>query len=310
MHGHGFTERARLDHLGATDDKSNRRDFPAWHFAMLNDEKRNGAIESAIAALDLQGKTVFEIGTGSGIVALLFAKHGAEHVFTCEMNPNLARVAEEIIAQSPYRNRITVLQMPSWDVVDSKLLPATPDVIFTETVDCGIVGEGFCTIRKDIRRLAGPHTLVLPTCIEQHGALIESPAICGLNQVSEIAGFDVSSLNRFSTSAYFPIRAALYPYRPLSAWQVVRTYDYHRDDENLRCLVRAEQSGVAHGLMTWFMLFFGDYAVSNAIGHNSHWHQAFHPFPEPRPIEAGESFRLHIDDRGAALLHGPLAAAG
>lgn len=307
MHGHGFTDRARLDDLGASEGNANQRDFPSWHFAMLNDEQRNAAIEGAIAALDLHGKTVFEIGTGSGIVALLFAKYGAERVFTCEMNPNLARIAEDIIANSAYRDRITVLQMPSWEVIDSKLLPVTPDVIFTETVDCGIVGEGYTTIRKDIRRLAGAHTLVLPTCIEQHGALVESPTIWGLNQVADVAGFDLSALNRFSTTAYFPVRAPLYAYRPLSRWQVVRTYDYHREEESLRCLMRVDRPGVAHGLITWFTLYFGDHVVSNEIGRQSHWHQAFHPFRDPRPVAAGDSFRLHIDDEGAALLHGPLA---
>ena len=42
-----------------------KRDFPSWHFSMLNDQQRNRAIERAIADLQLAGKTVVEIDTGT-----------------------------------------------------------------------------------------------------------------------------------------------------------------------------------------------------------------------------------------------------
>ena len=82
-----------------------RRDFPVWHFAMVNDLPRNEAIERAVASLDLAGRTVVEIGTGTGLIALLFAKYGAARVVTCEMNANLAGVAQRIIAGTPYAAR-------------------------------------------------------------------------------------------------------------------------------------------------------------------------------------------------------------
>ena len=42
--------------------KTNQID--SWHFSMLNDHNRNQVIEQAIKSLDLQNKTVFEIGAG------------------------------------------------------------------------------------------------------------------------------------------------------------------------------------------------------------------------------------------------------
>ena len=48
------------------------RQFPTWHFSMLNDTTRNAIIENAIRELDLEGKIVFEIGAGTGLVAILF----------------------------------------------------------------------------------------------------------------------------------------------------------------------------------------------------------------------------------------------
>ena len=116
-----------------------RRSFPAWHFAMLNDAGRSSALENMVAGLDLKGKTVLEIGAGCGLVALLFAKYGAEHVYTCEINSDLADVASAVIAHTPYRNRITLHRKSSAALVRSGILPRSPDIIFTETL--GLRGD-------------------------------------------------------------------------------------------------------------------------------------------------------------------------
>src|SRR5688572_4375318 len=94
------------------------RDFPAWHFAMLNDEDRNRAIESAIAGLDLHGKIIFEIGTGCGVVALLFAKFGAAHVYSCEINPRMAEIARAVIGRTNLADRITLFRASSSEVIE------------------------------------------------------------------------------------------------------------------------------------------------------------------------------------------------
>ncbi len=117
---------------------------------MVNDSSRNEAIERSIASLDLVGRTVVEIGAGSGLVALLFAKHGAARVVTCEMSPSLAAAARRIIGNTAYADRITVVDGSSRTCIERGLLPRSPDVIFTETLDCGVVGEGFWEIERDI----------------------------------------------------------------------------------------------------------------------------------------------------------------
>lgn len=306
LYQHDFADRTCVADTGALQADIGHRDFPAWHFAMLNDEPRNRAIEAAIAALDLRDKTVFEIGAGTGLIALLFAKHGARHVYTCEMNASLGGIAADVIAASPYRDRITLFPFASHEVIDANLLPGTPDVIFTETVDCGVIGEGYFAVRRDIQRIAGPHTIILPTRIEQHGSLVESPTMHGLNAVGTVCGFDLSMLNRFASTTYFPVRAALYPYQLLTDWKTVRSYHYGKESAIRYSLGQVDRGGVAHGLLTWFSLHFGTHAVSNCVGLNSHWHQAFHPLPEPREVAAGDIFRLQVDDSGASVVSGPL----
>jgi type I protein arginine methyltransferase len=278
-----------------------RRDFPVWHFAMVNDQPRNEAIEHAIAALGLAGKTVVEIGTGTGLIALLFAKYGAARVVSCEMNANLAGVAQRIVAATPYADRITIINESSTVAIQRGLMPRQPDVIFTETLDCGVVGEGFMPIAEDIRRLAGPDTIIMPRVVRQFAALIDSDSLANLNRAGFACGFDLSLLNDYATGNYFPVHTELHPHRFLSESAKLRDYTYIGCPDARPMPVRATSSGTAHGLLSWFNAEFGCASVANEPFSGGHWHQAFHPLAEEMTITEGEEISLLIDDGGFAF---------
>ena len=267
---------------------------------MLNDAERNGAIERSIADLDLTGKLVFEIGTGTGLIAMLFAKYGAKHIITCEMNQNLAEVARTIVAKSAFADKITILNLPSNEVIDSRKLPFVPDVIFTETLDCGVVGEGFFSIAADIARISGPQTIVMPTWINQFCVPIESHAIKGLNHVQNACGFDLSPINDYSTFNYFPLHAGLFPHRHMSEHVLIRNYTYSSISMPVPHVIDIESDGAVHGLLSWFKADFGAGIVSNKSGVSSHWHQAFHPLAEELAVRRGDRLSVLIDDSGHA----------
>lgn len=286
---------ALLDH-----GRRPRRDFPVWHFAMVNDVPRNQVIEKSIAAMDLAGKTVVEIGSGTGLIALLFAKYGAEHVYTCEMNANLAAVAQRVISSTPYANRITLINENSTVAIGRGDLPYRPDVIFTETLDCGVVGEGFMPIADDIAAIAGPETTIMPRNVRQFARLIESESLANLNRASSACGFDLSALNEYSTGNYFPVHTELHRHRFLSETVTVRDYTYVDCPKPLAHRLRAAATGTISGVLSWFSADFGGAIVSNEPGSGSHWHQAFHTLPEDIQVEAGVEVSLLIDDGGFA----------
>lgn len=95
-----------------------KRSFPTWHFAMMNDVSRNQAIEHSIRDADVTGETVFEIGTGAGLTAVLFAKHGARHIYACEVDRQLYDVASEAIRTNGLEKRITVFSASSTEIVE------------------------------------------------------------------------------------------------------------------------------------------------------------------------------------------------
>ena len=75
---------------------------------------------SIIDALDLKGKHVIDIGTGSGILALAAARAGAASVVAADINPNAALNATENARANGFGDRIVG--------VCSNLLAALPHV--------------------------------------------------------------------------------------------------------------------------------------------------------------------------------------
>lgn len=81
-----------------------------------------------IDRLDLTGKLVAEIGTGSGILSLAAARAGAEQVVAIDINPNAAQAAAENAALNGLGDRVTpvcanlmtgIAERPLFDVIIS-----------------------------------------------------------------------------------------------------------------------------------------------------------------------------------------------
>lgn len=268
-------------------------EIPRWHFTMLRDSGRNAAIEAAIASCNVVGKTIVEIGTGAGLPAMLFAKYGARKVFTCEMDERLADVACAVIRENNLHERIVVVAKSSRQAILDGDLPSAPDVIFTETLDCGVVGEGYEFIAEDIRAIAGPDTVVMPARIQQFGFLCTDRQAFENNSVSTQCGFDLSGLNLLAKRSYFAVNKMLHDPECISATVLFRQYDY-LDPNALDAVehrVITHSSGPCHGMASYFEAFFGKFLVTSRDP-KSHWAIAFHPLQEPMQVESGRHYCL------------------
>jgi methylase of polypeptide subunit release factors len=79
-----------------------------------------------IDGLDLSGKSVADIGTGTGILALAAARAGAASVLATDINPNAVLSAEENAQSNGYGDRVKAARMdllsdvppkPTFDVI-------------------------------------------------------------------------------------------------------------------------------------------------------------------------------------------------
>lgn len=283
--------------------RSAERKFPAWHFSMLNDTTRNAVIENAVRELDLDGKIVLEIGSGTGLIAILFAKYGAKHVYTCESNPQMYDIARHVVMRSGYANKISLFPSSCRELVQGRALAERPDIIFTETLDCGVVNEGFFQIAEDVAALASEDTIVLPERIDQFGYLVSSADMYALNHVDHACGVDLSIINTLNTKTYYPIRLTEHKFQALTAVSPLRSYDYLRPRRNdIQMHFQVQVDGVCHGLISWFQAQFGRYVVSNDVHFHTHWHQAFHPLSTPTPLKSAVGCDVVISTVGAVLV--------
>jgi release factor glutamine methyltransferase len=105
---------------------------------------------SFIGGLDLSGKRVADVGTGSGILALAAARAGAAHVTAADLNPNAALTAAENARANGHGDRFTA--------VCSNLLSAVaPTALFDVIISSPPFFPGEPRDIADRAWHAGPH---------------------------------------------------------------------------------------------------------------------------------------------------------
>lgn len=278
-----------------------------WHFAMLNDRERNHAFQVAISRTVAPDTLVLDIGSGSGLLAMIAARAGAQRVISCEMVRPVAEVARRIIRENGFSDTITVLDKRSQDLVIGQDMPRCADVLVTEIVDCGLLGEGLIpTIAHARKHLLHPAATIIPQAARVYGVLVESPRISGLNQASVACGLDVRSFNQFATRGYFPVRLHTYEHRFLSDPIEVFAFDFTGDPilpaaQELR--IKVTQGGTCHAVAFWFEL---DVTESITLANQpmntaSHWMQAVQCLETELDVCRGQMVRCGAAHDGATI---------
>ncbi|MFC9440139.1 50S ribosomal protein L11 methyltransferase [Nocardia sp. NPDC057030] len=98
------------------------------HQVMLSDRPRMNAYDQALAQAVEPGSIVIDVGAGTLALSLLALKHGAAHVYAIEADPDMAAVAERIIATNDLKDQLTLIQGDARAV----RLPRKADVIVSE----------------------------------------------------------------------------------------------------------------------------------------------------------------------------------
>jgi type II protein arginine methyltransferase len=284
---------------------------------MLNDVARNEALAKAVEHAVAVGDHVLDIGTGIGLLAMMAARAGAVRVTACEENPLLAEIARQVIAAHGLSDVVTVVAKRSTELEMGRDIDQPVDVIVSEIVDCGIVGEGLLPTMRDARaRLLRPGGTVLPQAVRLHGFLVQSESLAALNRATHAGGFDISLVNVVATRGHFPVRLLDWPHATLSATVELLDLDVQQGclaapgRRVLALPVRA--TGTAHGIAAWFAMDLCDgVRLSNCPEQrDSHWMQALLLFDRPAPVTVGDCLRVALSWTDSRLLCEPLPALG
>ncbi|MFW5415265.1 50S ribosomal protein L11 methyltransferase [Nocardiopsis sp. CNT-189] len=305
--GHGGGGHGPADRLY---NRALRGIVPRWHFSMLNDQGRNDAYRAAVRARVRPGDLVLDIGTGSGLLALLAAEAGAEHVVSCEAEPLIAGVAREIIADNGMADRITVVEGFSTALRVGADLPRPADVLVSEIFDCGLLGEGALAAFAHAREaLLAPDAAVVPGRARVWGRLVDSPELHERNHADRACGFDVSRFNRFRSLEYFSTYLDTYEHRPLTDPFPLMDFDFRTGKGDTAAAVAppATGGGSCHAIVVWFDLDLdGSTVLSNGPhAKGTHWRQAVQTFDRPVAVAAGERVPLLAEHDGERILVRP-----
>ena len=272
--------------------------IPGWHIPMINDEERNLAYERAVKRAVKPGDIVLEVGTGSGLVAMMAARAGAKLVVTCEAVPILAEVAKETVARNGFSGKIRVLSKRSTQVNLEEDLPERADIFVSELINVGMLAPNMLPIIQHARiNLCKPEARIIPESAVVWGALIQCDHLAHINPVRDIEGFDMSAFDVFRTPGYSQIDLAADPHQMLSDRFRALDFDFRvaMKDADLHALaVTANAAGTCHGIAFWFDLVLDAETIyrSESRSRTNHWKQAVHFFSDPVTVKPGD--RLDI----------------
>ncbi len=280
--------------------------IPLWHFSMLADNDRNMAYQQAIEKLTAETSEVLEIGTGSGLLALMAASAGAAHVTACEMSTPVAEAATRVVAENGYSDTIDVVAKPSLSLRIGVDMPRRANILVSEILDSGLTGEGVVKfVRHAKRELLINNARIIPARADVKAILVSLPRLRPANPLTSVCGFDLSAFARFQNlQDYQSIDLKHEPNDRLSDEFDVETFDFYNlppeasiDNPYEKTIdVKVLADGPLHAIAFWFDLHLDDDITvsSGPKGGVVHWGQAVQFFADDIAIGKGDIVRLRM----------------
>ena len=272
------------------------KDVPGWHFAIVADAVRNAAYDAALRRAIKPGMKVLEIGTGSGILAMMAARAGAAEVVTSEVNPTIAETARGIIERNGYGDRVRVFCGHS-DKLTLAELGGRADILVSEIVSNTLLGEDVLpSHEKAMRDFLKPGAQVIPARGRVRVALAEDLR-SAKDEMGEVDGFDLSSFN----SLRAPVRYINVGHESLvlrSEPDDLFDFDFGAAQfcapETVMRTIRAA-GGRVTGIAQWIALDMDSearYENRPVTGATSCWAVVFHTLPAPIETMPGQMIRI------------------
>lgn len=271
-------------------------EIPAWHWAMVNDHPRNQSFRTAIDANVGPGMTILDIGSGTGLLAMMSARAGADHVYAVEESPHLAEIARRCIAANGYADRITLLEINSNQIEIGVHIPRKCDALTHEIMSTTVLDEGIIpTVAHARENLLAPNAALLPERIWAE-CRVSQAVQSRKRQAHMIEGFDLSPLNILSPPS---ISATPSPEEMLSDGFQMPEFDLREVDENTRGRRVADvticRDGTAAGVTQWLGYAFPDGTQFISDNPDSSWGSYFHAFDQNKDVRVGDTLRIRSD---------------
>jgi type II protein arginine methyltransferase len=274
----------------------------------MNDAPRNAAYDAAIRRV-VPGRSVLDIGTGAGLLAMMAARAGARSVTSCEQTPWIAAKAQEVIVANGLGDRIKLVAKHSTDLRIGPDLSERAEVLVTEVFGTSAINELVIpTVTHAHAHLLRPGATVVPNAASVRAYLAGGPALEGHLFVDRAAGFTMAAFNDFARSR-MDLQVNCIPHDILSDDFEVYRLDLTRpplQSEQRVVDVVATRPGRCFGVVQWLRLDLVEGLTyenrPNPDANIDSWGHMLHRFAEPVELEAGDRVRLSVQHNRRTLL--------
>jgi protein arginine N-methyltransferase 1 len=273
-----------------------------YHAFLLGGAQRIEAYSRAIAATVRPGDRVIDLGTGTGVFALLALRAGAAEVVAIEDTPAVA-LAREFARANGLEDRLTLVPRPSRRVT----LPERARVLVTDTYDTLGLQDGLLGSVIDARdRLLEPGGDIVPRALAVHLAPLEATdryAALLAPWSEDVYGIDFSAGREYALNVVQ--QAELSDEELLGLPRTAIRLDLvavAQDAAAGECELAIARGGTLHGLAGWFSAQLAPgIEISNAPGQSTTpYVQAWLPFATPVAVAEGDVILARIETRDGA----------
>ena len=274
-----------------------------YHRTLIADRVRLEAFHEALKRLITPGKTtVADIGTGSGVLAIMAAKLGARRVYAYEM-AEIGAVAERLVKRNKVR-QVELIPGRSTDIID----PPRVDLVVSETLGNYALEEYILETMNDAaaRHLATGGRLV-PGELEQWVCPVVGSRLRDELTAWDRVGFglDLSPATHLSlNNAYVrTIRPEELLGGGASAmiWDRIDLARRNKLSRKGRASWTLDRRAEVHGLAVWWSArLIDDIALSTGpLSPPTHWEQLFFPALEPIDLAVGDTLSAELSSRSS-----------
>jgi type I protein arginine methyltransferase len=261
---------------------------------MIADEKRTDAYVMALQRAVTPNTSVLDIGTGTGIFAILACRFGARHVYAVEPSDAI-HIARKIACENGYADRITFIQ----DLSTHVTLPERVNVVISDLHGVLPYYQAHIPSIMDARqRLLDPGGILIPQQDTVWAAIVMAP-----EQYEETTKPWVGNKYNLNMQAAHHIVTNLWSRGNVKAeqllvepqsWAMLDYMTIASPDVRAMLSWTTEQAGLAHGLSVWFDTKVAErICISNAPGMPELvYGNAFFPWTKPVMLSSGDEVRV------------------
>ncbi|XP_065054934.1 protein arginine N-methyltransferase 7-like isoform X1 [Rhopilema esculentum] len=319
------------------DDDAKHELARSTYAGMLHDVERNKkyheAIKKTIHKIKEAGHAshVLDIGTGSGILAMMAASCGAQSVTACEVFRPMAKIANNVVERNELQSKIKIVDKRSTEMLvgKEKDLMERANILVTEIFDSELIGEGVLpTLKHAKEHLLTEDCKVVPATAKVFIQAAESQNLWKRHKLGNVEFSDLKSLKTMAALNECQGTAAtdelhvdqVDDLRVMSNCIEAVRFDFNAkpnafatqlEQTIYQLEIEATESGCVHCIILWWDLSLDEdeeFTLSMAPKCSSlcpdkviwrdHWMQAIYYLREELYVVKGQKFALtlHRDD--------------